>query len=140
MNKKAVYFTRPSFVFPSFIRSITEYSFSYKTAQHIKVGVISGLSLYLIGMIFIEAVALHHNLEHQKQLEAQRVSFEEELSYWESITSEYADYRDAYYRVASLQLRMGDAESARSYLQKALELDPNFTQGQVLGSKIGLDN
>ncbi len=43
-----------------------------------------------------------------------------------------------YYKIASLDYRVGNIDESKEYLKKALEIDPNFKDGYVLGAKVGL--
>jgi len=48
------------------------------------------------------------------------------ITEWEDIISEKLDYRDGYLQLTLLHYRLYENEKAKEYLQKALELDPNF--------------
>lgn len=48
------------------------------------------------------------------------------IKYWEGIVSEKPDYRDGFIQLALLHYKLYQNEKAKEYLQKALELDPNF--------------
>lgn len=48
------------------------------------------------------------------------------IAEWEAIISEKPDYRDGYLQLALLHYKLYENEKAKEYLQKALELDPNF--------------
>jgi tetratricopeptide (TPR) repeat protein len=125
-------------LFPSNIRSITEYSFSPDQSKNVKVGLISTFSLFLIALIFIQSVTLWHNMQQREVYIQQRVAMEQELAYWQGVADKYQGYRDVYYRIASIQYKLGNTAASQEYLKKALELDPNFPEGRVLGTKVGL--
>mgnify|MGYP004417280321 FL=1 len=61
------------------------------------------------------------------------------ITYWEGISEKYKGYRDVYYRIAALQFKVGNVAASQEYVKKALELDPNFPEGHVLGAKVGLE-
>lgn len=48
------------------------------------------------------------------------------IAEWEDIISEKPDYRDGYLQLALLHYKLYENEKAKEYLQKALELAPNF--------------
>ena len=48
------------------------------------------------------------------------------ITEWEEIISEKPDYRDGYLQLALLHYQLYENKRAKEYLQKALELDPNF--------------
>lgn len=125
-------------LFPSNIRSITDYSFSTDQSKNLKVVLISSFSLFLIALIFVQSVTLWHNFQQREVYMQQRAVMEQELAYWQQVADKYQGYRDVYYRIASIQYKLGNTAASQDYLKKALELDPNFPEGRVLGTKIGL--
>lgn len=62
----------------------------------------------------------------QKKQESDPEDIEKLIKYWEQIISEKPDYRDGYLQLALLHYKLYENEKAKEYLQKALELDPNF--------------
>ena len=131
--------TKTITLFPSFFRFITEYSFSSQQSQNIKIFLSSFLSLFLLGLIFLQAVVFWHQLQQQQYVVAQKSQLQKEIKYWQQVADKYQGYRDVYYRIASLQYKLGNVDAAQSYVKKALELDPNFPAGHVLGAKVGLN-
>lgn len=125
-------------LFPRNFRFITEYSFSETHSRNIKIALVSCFSLFLLTLIFLQGVALWYNVRQREVLIQQRVQLQDEVKYWEGIAQKYQGYRDVYYRIASLQYKLGNTAEAQSYVKKALDLDPNFPEGRVLGAKIGL--
>lgn len=55
-----------------------------------------------------------------------------EISFWEKVILEKPDYRDAYLQLAILSYQSYEKEKAKSYLGKALDLDPNFEPARKL--------
>lgn len=51
---------------------------------------------------------------------------EKEISNWESLLEKRLNYRDAYLELVMLHFQLKRVETARDYLEKARELDPNF--------------
>lgn len=62
--------------------------------------------------------------------EPQRIK--EEITFWKKIVAEKPDYRDAYLQLAILNYQIYDNRKATGYLNKALELDPNFGPSKQL--------
>ena len=123
--------------FPNIYRFITEYQLSPRTVFFTKVAFASFFSgLILIGIVF-QSAALYHNLQEVDRLKAERAGIMREVDYWKGIASEYKGYRDVYYRIAVLEYKLGNVGESKDYIKKALELDPNFHEGRVLGAKIG---
>jgi tetratricopeptide (TPR) repeat protein len=54
------------------------------------------------------------------------------ISAWEKIVQEKPNYRDGWLQLAILHYKLYENEKARQYLQKALELDPNFEPAKEL--------
>ncbi len=131
--------TKAIALFPSNIRSITDFHFSKAHSQHIKVGIVSSLSLFLLGLIFLQGVTLWYNFQQREVYMEERAHVEKEIVYWQGIADKYQGYRDVYYRIASLQYKLGNVAASQEYVKKALDLDPNFPEGHVLGTKVGLE-
>ena len=55
---------------------------------------------------------------------------------WEKIVEEKPNYRDAYLQLTDLYYRLCENEKAKDYLEKAIELDPNFEAAQELKTLI----
>jgi tetratricopeptide (TPR) repeat protein len=123
--------------FPRIFRFIPE-SFlrPRSTSIYPKLFVISFLSGLVLIAIFVQSILLLRNLRLTKQLEAQRMQLEKEIAYWQQITQKYPDYRDVYFKLASLEYQRGNIQQAQNDIQKAFSVDPNSTQGKVLGDKI----
>ena len=66
-----------------------------------------------------------------------RLELQNEVAYWEQIANKYQGYRDVYYRIAALQYKLGNTVTSSQYVKKALQLDPNFPEGNVLGMHVG---
>ncbi len=125
-------------LFPRNLRFITEWKFSDKQSRNIKIGLVSVSSLFLLLLIFLQAVTLWYNIHEQQALIQERAQLQNEAAYWEQIAKKYQGYRDVYYRIASIQYKLGNYNESQKYIKKALELDPNFPQGHVLGAQVGL--
>lgn len=125
-------------LFPSNFRLITEYSFSHTKSRQIKIGLVSVVSLFLLGLISLQGVVIWYTLQQREVVAQQRVQLEKQVEYWKGVADKYQGYRDVYYRIASLQYRLGNVNESQQYIKKALELDPNFPEGRVLGAKTGL--
>ena len=124
--------------FPRYFRFITERTFTDGQTRGIKIALVSSFSVFLLALILWQGLILSYHLRAQKAFFQQRAQLQEEVQYWEGIADKYKGYRDVYYRIASLQYKLGNIAVSQEYIEKALELDPNFPEGQVLGAKIGL--
>ena len=57
---------------------------------------------------------------------------EQQLNQWKEVIKEKPDYRDAYIQLATLAYQLKRLEQAKSYIDKALNLDPNFEPAKKL--------
>ena len=85
-----------------------------------------------------EVVALPKNLAEAELVRNDRQKVANEIMHWKKIAEKYIGYRDVYYRIAFLEYTQGNFEEAKKYVEKALQVDPNFDAGRVLGDKIKL--
>lgn len=60
------------------------------------------------------------------QWENEDNKIENRYSYWKSVSVVRPDYRDAFVALTSLSYTMGNLKEARSWLDRASALDPNF--------------
>ncbi|MBI4084719.1 MAG: hypothetical protein HY431_02335 [Candidatus Levybacteria bacterium] len=134
-SKKPV--KKSAFQFPNISRSITElpgFSFLSMLDRWVIVGFISGI--LLMGII-ITGVNLWQNSEALVKLRQERARYLQEIAYWKRVVDQYEGYRDGYFKLALLTYQLGEKALARSYLQKAMELDPNFVEGKAFAQKLG---
>ncbi len=117
--------------FPRIHRFITEYW---------KICFISFVSGVVLLSILVESLALTHTIQAVETLKQERITITQEINHLQKIVNQYAGYRDAYVRLAALEYQIGDKDSAKASVQKALELDPNFEGTKVLGAKIEKGN
>jgi len=125
-------------LFPRNLRLITEFTFTHSQSQNIKVTLVSIVSIFLLVLIFIEGVIIWDNIKQREVLSQEHQQLQSEVSYWEGVANKYQGYRDVYYKIAALQYKLGDISDSQKYVKKALELDPNFPEGRVLGAHVGL--
>lgn len=125
-------------LFPKNLRFITEYTFTESQSRAIKITLVSIVSLFLLALIFLQSVVIWDNVKQRETLLQERQQLQSEVSYWEGVASHYQGYRDVYYRIAALQYKLGNIGESQKYIKKALELDPNFPEGRVLGTEVGL--
>lgn len=75
---------------------------------------------------------LQSNQLWQKKMESSPEEIRILIGGWEKIVAEKPNYRDGYLKLALLYYKLYENEKAREYLQKALELDPNFKPARKL--------
>lgn len=124
--------------FPRIPRVITEDIVSVRTLFIFKLLLISLISAMLVMQIVRELTSLPNNIAQANVVENNRQKIVKEITYWKQIADKYTGYRDVYYRIAVLEYARGNVDEAKIYIQKALDTDPNFDAGRVLGEKIKL--
>lgn len=93
------------------------------------VGIVSAFLIVGIGLMGLQ---LYKNLLTKADVEQKRQTAKLEIAFWKDIVSKYKDYRDGYFTIAVLEYKLGNKEKSKMYLQKTLELDPNFKNGRDL--------
>ncbi len=74
-------------------------------------------------------------LGFEKTQEARR-RVEDNYTYWKDVVRVHPNLTDAYYNAAIYSVQLGDNRTAITYLDKALELDPDFTKAKELKVRI----
>lgn len=121
---------------PKIPRFITENLSRENAFFFTKYVMVGGVCGFLIMVTTLEGSKLLVNLEESKKLQKEREQVIQEIAYWKQVGDTYSGYRDIYYRIAALQYKLGNEAESKAYIQKALELDPNFEEGRVLGAQI----
>ena len=62
---------------------------------------------------------------------------EQEITYWEEIINKTPTYRDGYLKLATLYWKLNEDEKAKTALNKATEIDPNYGEVKRLKTKLG---
>lgn len=123
--------------FPNIFRFITEKVFSSgKHHLFFKLGLSCLVSVMLLSIAIDQGLQLQNNLRLEVKLLRERKEIEKEIMYWEKITEKYQNYSDIYLKIASLEYRLGNSQSAQSFVGKAFMVNPDTQQGRVLGEKI----
>lgn len=107
--------------FPRISRRITD-----NKVWIIVVSVVIGLAILIVG------ADLQKNIQNKQNIDKERIKIAKEIEYWEKTIEKYKDFRDAYFQLAVLNYQLGNFEKAKSFLQKTLELDPNFEAARDL--------
>lgn len=116
-----------STLFPKIFRFITERGV---------IVVISMVSIVLLTAIVIQGLQLQKTLHQAEIAKAKRAELTKQLAYWQDVVRQYGNYRDAYFKIATIQYQLGEADQAKKSLEKVVALDPNFENAKVLGAKI----
>ncbi len=90
----------------------------------------------LLMVLLFQENAIHQDVVSLQILDSERVDIQKQILQWQHIMTTYPDYRDGYFRLATLEYQLGNRNNAQMYDQKALQLDPNFQQGRELAGKL----
>lgn len=82
-------------------------------------------------------MSLYKNLQEEKRLKADRAKTVAELNFWKGVAGKYKNYRDAYFKITTLEYRLGNIDEAKKNLRKTLELDPNFENARKMEKIVG---
>lgn len=123
--------------FPSIYRFITDRvgKISLKSIKHkLKTETfwIGILVLIIIAAILFVGIDLYKNVQEKQKVEAERGKITAEIEFWQKITKKYKGYRDAYFKIALLEYKLGDTQKSKEYLNEVFKLDPNFEKGREL--------
>lgn len=88
------------------------------------------VSFVLVIVIVVVGLNLYKVISQKQKIDRERQEVISKIQYWQDITNKYKDYRDGYFQLSILEYRLGNFSKSRLYLQKALDLDPNFEQGR----------
>lgn len=114
---------------PIIYRKITESIYSWVSLK--KIPIILCL-LLLLGLSFYAGFLLIRNVSGFVHSLSQREKLMQEENLWENIVQRYPSYRDAYFQLAVISYRLGDPDQEREFLNKTLQIDPNFVPAQNL--------
>jgi tetratricopeptide (TPR) repeat protein len=116
---------------PSIKRSIIEFGISLVHEEKVLLTAIL-TAVFFFCLVLYASTQLSQALQLQQQAKAHRDRLVYEISFWEQVLRVHPDYRDAYFMLAVLKYRFGERIPSKEYLQKAMEIDPNFAQGKKL--------
>lgn len=123
--------------FPKIYRVITErFKKSFKKNSRVfkKIKFQWLVILYVVTafLILILSFDLLSSLQKQKEINFERTKIESEIKLWEALSAKYQGYKESYYELALLNYRIGQIDKAKFYVNKALYIDPNFSEAKNL--------
>lgn len=110
--------------FPNNFRLITE---NIKKSQNElkKVG-IGFVFLALTSLILLTGIDLYRSYQKKVEIENKNKVLNSQVKYWQDLVSKDKGYRDGYFMLSVLEYQLKDLSKAKEYLEKAIEIDPNF--------------
>ncbi|MCL5113807.1 MAG: tetratricopeptide repeat protein [Patescibacteria group bacterium] len=94
------------------------------------------LSFLVLIAIAFSGLTLYETYQEKQEIMQKREKIIGEIKYWEDISIKYKGYRDAYYKLATLQYQIEEKDKALENLEKVLNIDPNFEPGLRLKQTI----
>jgi tetratricopeptide (TPR) repeat protein len=116
--------------FPNISRIITE-RLPFKKLKNYRLWILAVCIVLSIGIV-VASFFLYNAIKERQQVETEKEKVMQEINYWENVVSEHKDYRDGFFKLALLEYQIGNKQKSWEYLQKSLELDPNFEKGRDL--------
>ena len=92
--------------------------------------------LTAIGVIAYLSFNFYQNLNTYQKVSSERIKIVSQINTWQSIVKKYKDFKDGYLQIAVLEYRLGDYNKARVYCDKALLLDPEYSDAIELNKKL----
>lgn len=124
--------------FPSISRFIPEASLLHTFPVYwIKISSFSIISAILLALTYNQYTSYIINQARLARVTQERIKLNKELNYWKEMSVKYNNYPDIHLKIAEIEYRLGNAASAKSFIDKALSLNPEMEQGRVLGIQIG---
>lgn len=100
------------------------------------------LSMYIIVYLAVAVTIaylssnLYRNFNTYQKVSLERAKIINQLNTWQGIIKRYPDFKDAYLQIAVLEYRLGNYDKARFYCDKALFLDPEYSDAIELNKKL----
>jgi tetratricopeptide (TPR) repeat protein len=99
---------------------------------------VSFLTTFLGVAITLQGISVQKSLHQLTEINAERQKIEGEVAYWQRIVTERPNYRDAYFKLALLEYQLGNKTKTKEYIEKTLELDPNYTPALDFRKELGV--
>ena len=93
------------------------------------------LCALFILLVALSNLALFARNEYAKY---KRAPIEAEVKQWEEVVSKTPTYRDGYLKLDTLYWQLEEDDKAKTALDKAREIDPNYSETEKLRDKLGL--
>jgi tetratricopeptide (TPR) repeat protein len=122
---------------PNIYRFITERVIEATKNKAVIVSVYSIIYFILIGTIVFLTISFYRNLNTYQNVSSERLAIINKIKNWQGIIKKYPDFKDAYLQTAVLEYRLGNYEVAKSYCDKALLLDPEYSDAIELNKRLG---
>jgi len=93
----------------------------------------------LIILVITGMLSFYQNIQVFQTQSLKRQEVTQSIKLWQSIADKYPGYKDAYFKIASMEYQIGDYMNAKLNVDRALSLDPNFQDAKTLERLIDLN-
>lgn len=100
--------------------------------------IVSFITTFLGVALSMQGVSVHQSLQALREIRQDRENIQKEVIYWEEIAANRPDYRDAFFKLTLLEYQLGNKEKAAKYLEKTLEIDPNYKPALDFRRELGV--
>lgn len=114
--------------FPIYSRFIPD----WKRIDHFQLVTI----IFLFVAIVSVGLDIRQRLEERNKTAFNRAKIDMEIKSWKEIANKYPEYKDAYFQIGVLNYRKQDFTEASRYINKALFLDPDYLEAQIMKTKV----
>lgn len=105
-----------------------------------KILLLKSLEMFSFLILIVIFVALSYTVvvlyQRNEDLVQKRVEAKEKLLYWKEMTKKYPNYAKTYYMAAVYSMDFGEKSQAVKYLDKAIEVDPDFVEAKKFKTAI----
>ena len=92
--------------------------------------------IFLVSFTATLGILLNQTYQKYQSELVVRQQVKEKLIYWESVISQHPQFPVAYYEAAVYATRLSEHEKAKDFIEKALFIDPNFFEAEVLAKEL----
>lgn len=121
---------------PNIYRFITERVLKATKNKAVIASIYTIIYLAAVSTIVFLTIDSYYNIKTYKKVSSERMIIINKIKNWEGIINKYPDFKDAYLQTAVLEYRLGDYDMARFYCNKALLLDPEYSDAIELNKKL----
>lgn len=93
--------------------------------------IIFTLFIFIVTIIVL-GYDLYENIQDKEKIDLERDRITKEINFWNSFLGKHKGYRDGYLQLSILEYKLRNFNKAKSYLDEALAIDPNFEKGKEL--------
>jgi tetratricopeptide (TPR) repeat protein len=134
MKKKKINKKTPKL--PKIYRFITEKASWVAKNRTVIVSTYTVIYLVVIAVVAYLTISFYSNFKKYQNASSEQVAIVRQIKSWQGILRRYPDFKDAYLQLAVLEYRLRNYQQAKIYCDKALLLDPEYSDAIELDKKL----